>query len=152
MTACTKRLLIGLGTILILGAGPGCGKVGPPRLPSLAVPYPPEPVKVRNVASGIEITFDRPKKYLDGAALADLGSFEVSRSCGSEGPFVLIADIPVLDRDRFQKQGSLTLTDFTPLLEEICIYQVVAVTLDEYRSAAALSRPIERQLRTTVKP
>ncbi len=131
---------------LFLASALGCGKVGPPRLPELAVPMPPEPVEVRNVASGIEVSFRRPKKYLDGVSLDDLGSFEISRSCEHAPGPVPVADIPVVDHARFQKQSRITLVDFDPQPGQICTYRVVAVTLDDYRSAPSDSAPIERKI------
>lgn len=143
MRACVAFLVCGL----VLG----CGKVGPPRLPELAVPLAPEPVEVRNVAEGIEVTFRRPRDYLDGVPLEDLGSFQISRSCEhAPGPLPVI-EIPVVDHGRFQKQGRVSFIDFDPQPGQVCAYEVVAVTLDDYRSAPAESPPIRREIPPPVK-
>jgi len=134
-----------LAAVLCVPLTSGCGKVGPPRLPELAVPLAPQPVAVRNLARGLEITFRRPRRYLDGVPLDDLGSFEVSRSCEPTPGFVPVADVPVVDHGRFQKQGEISLVDFDPRPGQLCTYRVVAVTLDGYRSAPADSTPTLRE-------
>lgn len=136
----------GASCALALVALLGCGKVGPPRLPQLAVPRAPEPVQVRNVAAGIEITLRRPREYLDGVSLDDLGSLEVTRSCEHAPGPVAVADVPIVDHDRFQKQSRITLVDFDPQPGQVCTYRVIAVTLDDYRSAPADSAPITRSI------
>lgn len=146
----TRALVFGFGAALV--ALVGCGKVGPPRLPQLAVPVAPEPVQVRNVEAGIEVSFRRPKEYLDGVALDDLGSFEISRSCEHAPGPIPIADIPVVDHGRFQKQSRISLVDFDPRPGQVCVYRVIAVTLDDYRSYPADSAPITREVPTAVKP
>lgn len=141
----------GLAAVLALVAL-SCGKVGAPRLPQLAVPLAPEPVEVRNVADGIEVTFRRPRAYLDGVSLEDLGSFEVTRSCEHAPGEIPVANIPVVDHGRFQKQSRLTFTDFDPQPGQVCTYRVVAITLDDYRSAPADSPPIRREIPPAVTP
>lgn len=141
-----------LAATFAAAAGIGCGKVGPPRLPQLTIPLEPQPVQVRNVADGIEVTFRRPREYLDGVALDDLGNFEISRSCAHAPGPIPIANIPVVDDGRFQKQGKITLVDFDPRPGQICTYRVVAVTLDDYRSAPADSKPIKREIPPAVTP
>ncbi len=148
----SRRTLAGTLAALVLTAGIGCGKVGPPRLPELAVPMQPEPVDVRNVANGIEISFRRPKKYRDGVSLEDLGSFEITRTCEHAPAPIPVADIPVVDHGRFQKQGRISLVDYDPQPGQICTYRVVAITLDDYRSAPADSAPIERKIPAARKP
>jgi hypothetical protein len=122
-----------------------CGKKSAPIPPQLVVPESPGSLLVRNVADGLEITFKRPRRYVSGIALDDLASFEIFRSCDADPGFGLIANVPVVDRDRFQKQTSFTLTDYAPTMGQVCLYRVVTVTLDDYRSAAAESQPIRRE-------
>ncbi len=136
------------GALLVaiaLAAPLACGKVGPPRLPQLAVPRAPEPVVVRNIPDGFEITIPRPREYLDGVPLDDLGNFEVSRSCEPGSIEVPVANVPIVDDDRFQKQKEISLTDFDPRPGQTCVYQVIAVTRDGYRSAPGLSAPVRRE-------
>ena len=146
MSAARFGVVAARAALATLALGVGCGKVGPPRLPELAVPLEPAPVQVRNRSSGFEISFRRPRAYLDGVDLYDLGSFEVSRSCEPNPGFVPVADIPVVDHERFQKQSRVTLVDFDPQPGQVCIYRVVAVTLDDYRSAPAESTPTLREV------
>lgn len=134
-----------LSTLLIALLLASCGKMGPPRLPELAVPRPPEPVQVRNVEAGLEVSFRRPSEYLDGATLGDLGNFEVSRLCDNLPEYVAVANIPVVDREKFQKQRRISLVDFDPEPGRTCSYRVIAVTLDGYRSSPAESPPVLRQ-------
>ena len=129
---------------LALGVILACGKVGPPRIPQLAIPEAPEPIRVQSVDQGLEVTFRRPLAYLDGVPLDDLGSFEITRACEPGDNFVAVADIPVIDRQRFEKQGTITLVDSDVAIDQICTYRIVAITLDDYRSAPALSAPTRR--------
>lgn len=138
--------------VLCLSALGACGKVGPPRLPQLAVPLAPSPVEVRNVEKGIEVSFRRPQEYLDGVPLDDLGSFEISRSCEHAPEPIAVADIPVVDHGRFQKQSRLTIVDFDPQPGQVCTYRVIAVTQDDYRSEPADSAPITREVPSPIKP
>ncbi|MDG2307412.1 MAG: hypothetical protein P8R42_22725 [Candidatus Binatia bacterium] len=141
-----------LAATLAAVAGIGCGKMGPPRLPQLAIPLEPQPVQVRNVADGIAVTFRRPREYRDGVALDDLGNFEISRSCAHAPGPIPVANIPVVDHGRLQKQSQITLVDFDPQPGQTCTYRVVAVTLDGYRSAPADSEPIKREIPLAVTP
>jgi len=141
-----ERLSRVLAASVVASAIASCGRVGNPRPPQYVIPRSPESVSVRNVAAGFELTFPRPREYVDGVALDDLGSFELWRSCEPDPGFVQIADVPVLDRDRFQKQRSFTLTDFDVRVGQVCVYRVVAVTLDDYRSPPADSAPIRREM------
>jgi hypothetical protein len=117
----------------------GCGRKADPRPPEFVIPRSPEPVVVENVPDGIKLTWHRPRTYVDGTRLDDLGSFRVLRACDAETEFRLIAQIPVTDRDRFRKIPSFLLVDHDVSLGSTCRYRVVAATLDDYTSAPAES-------------
>jgi hypothetical protein len=123
-----------------------CGRKADPRPPEFVIPRSAEPVEATNVIDGIQLRWRRPRTYVDGTTLEDLGSFVILRTCGSELEFREIGTIPVTDRERFRKTRAFNLVDHDVAIGSICRYRVVAMTLDEYRSAPAESEWIERRL------
>jgi hypothetical protein len=101
------------------------------------IPETPAPVSVTPVAAGVKVTWHRPKSYVDGTPLEDLGSFFVFRACGEDGEFVPIASIAVTDRQRFRKVKTFSFVDEGTPPDAPCRYRVVAATLDDYKSAPA---------------
>jgi hypothetical protein len=135
------RCRTGLALLSLTGllVAAGCGRKADPRPPEFVIPRSPEPVVVENVPDGIKLTWHRPRTYVDGTRLDDLGSFRVLRACDAETEFRLIAQIPITDRDRFRKIPSFLLVDHDVSLGSTCRYRVVAATLDDYTSAPAES-------------
>lgn len=115
----------------------GCGRKASPRPPQFVIPESPAPVRVTAKPEGLEVTWRRPRQYADKTDLEDLGSFDVFRSCGEADAWVPIATLPVTDRERFRKGKTFSYIDRAVPAEGPCRYRVVAVTLDDYRSAPA---------------
>lgn len=122
----------------------GCGKVGPPRPPEFVIPKSPDPVEVQSTASGLEVTWRRPREYVDGVALDDLAGFEVLRACQPETSFTRVTTVPVTDQQRFRKASSFTILDHEAPLGVPCRYRVIAFTFDEYTSPPAESPDVVR--------
>ena len=125
-----SSLLLG---ILVLA--PACGLKGDPR--------PAELVRPKSVVDlGGEITkegairlhWSRPDASVDGQRLDDLGGFLVFR--GTPGTLAEeIAQVPVLDRERFKRQKTYEYLDKTVSKGNSYYYRIVAHTTDEYYSA-----------------
>ena len=123
----------------------GCGRRGAPRPPQWVVPRPPTDLAVKNVEGGLEVSFRRPDRTIDGADMSDLGTLELWRSCEPRPGMFLAAEIPILDRGTFRKRTRYTLMDDTPGIGATCVYRVIAVTDDGYRSAPVQSEPVRRE-------
>jgi hypothetical protein len=114
-----------------------CGRKASPRPPQFVIPRSPEPVQVSAVPDGLKVTWHRPKTYVDGTSLDDLGSFLVLRSCAPEWMVAPIAQLPVTDRERFRKGMTFSLVDHDVGPHAECVYQVIATTTDDYSSPPA---------------
>lgn len=124
---------------------PACGRKTPVRPPELVVPSPVEGLSASNVASGIELGWDRPTRYADGSHMLDLAGFRVERSrpcCGS----VVHQRIEVEDRQRFRRAKRFRYVDERVEPGETYTYRVVAYTIDSYESVASGTVEIVRQL------
>lgn len=123
----------------------GCGRRGAPRPPQWVAPRAATDLEVRSVAGGLEISFRRPDRTIDGADMSDLAFLELWRSCEPRPGMFLAAEIPIVDRGAFRKRTRYTVLDDTPGIGEACVYRIIAVTDDGYRSIPAQSEPVRRQ-------
>jgi hypothetical protein len=114
-----------------------CGRKASPRPPQFVIPRSPEPVQVSAVPEGLKVTWHRPRTYVDGTSLDDLGSFLVLRSCAPEWMVTPVAQLPVTDRERFRKGMTFSLVDHDVGRDAECVYQVIATTTDDYSSPPA---------------
>jgi hypothetical protein len=130
--------------VVVMVTFAACGRKADPRPPELAIPRSTDPVLLANVATGIKVTWKRPRSYVDGTALDDLGSFRILRACDAETAFAQVAMVSVNDRERFRKTASFTLVDHDVPIGSTCAYRVIAVTLDDYASAPADSSYLTR--------
>ena len=119
---------------------PACGRKAAVRPPELVAPKPIEDLKIEAKTTGIELRWSRPRTYVDGSDMDDLGGFVVLRAVqngsasgetsGEAGEFSELATVIVEDRDRFRQAKRFRYTD-----EQISVgtryrYQVRAFTLD----------------------
>jgi predicted small lipoprotein YifL len=125
-----KRLLA--VTVLALALA-RCGVKGPP--------LPPEEVKPERITNlkagpdhdGIRLTWPRPDSYATGRKMRDLAGFVILRSQG-QAPMHTLADLPIPDRERFQKIDRLDWVDTSTAMGQTYRYAVVSMTDDGYRS------------------
>jgi len=124
-------VLAGLATALALAAG--CGVKGPT--------LPPEQVKPERITrlraladkDGIRLTWPRPDSYAGGKAMRDLAGFAVMRGQG-ETPMTSVAELPITDRERFQKMDRFEWVDTATVIGSTYRYQIISMTDDGYRS------------------
>lgn len=134
--ACAVTIAIGTGA---------CGRKTAVRAPELVAPQPVAALEVRNVERGVELAWDRPTRYADGATMLDLAGFRVERSrpcCG----FLLHQEIEIEDRQRFRRAKRIRWTDDRVQLGEEYAYRITAYTIDGYESEPVESPPIVREL------
>jgi hypothetical protein len=137
-----------LGIVLVLAIAtlaPGCGRRGTLRPPQYVSPRPVTDLEVRSAPGGLEIRFRRPDRTVDGQEMSDLGFLELWRSCEPRPGMFRVANFPILDRGSFRKTTRLTILDDAPGIGESCIYRIIAVTTDGYRSLPAQSEPVRRE-------
>ncbi len=128
---CRAIVLAGLATALALAAG--CGVKGPT--------LPPEQVKPERITSlraladkdGIRLTWPRPGSYAGGKAMRDLAGFAVMRAQGGM-PMTSVAELPITDRERFQKMDRFEWVDTATVIGTTYRYQIISMTDDGYRS------------------
>jgi hypothetical protein len=145
------RLALALG-LAALALAPACGRRDTLRPPQFVSPRPVSDLEVHNLASGLEIRFRRPDRTVDGQDMSDLGFLELWRSCEPRPGMFQVANYPILDRGSFRKNTRITILDDAPTIGESCIYRVIAVTTDGYRSLPAQSEPVRREAPAVAAP
>jgi len=130
---------------------PACGRKTDPRPPELVRPEIVGVVEVRNVADGIEVSWKRPRDYVDGSRMYDLGGFRVERGKES-GPWILLAEITVADNDRFRPIKSFKHTDPGTAPGESYRYRVQSFTTDGHVSEPAVSEWVVREVPPVATP
>ncbi|MFP6664971.1 MAG: hypothetical protein VCC00_12265 [Deltaproteobacteria bacterium] len=145
------RLALALG-LAVLALAPGCGRRGTLRPPQFVSPRPVSDLEVRSVPGGLEIRFRRPDRTVDGHDMSDLGFLELWRSCEPRPDMLQVANFPIVNRGSFRKNTRITIHDDAPGIGEACIYRVIAVTTDGYRSLPAQSEPVRREAAAVAVP
>ncbi|HUI28287.1 MAG TPA: hypothetical protein VL403_19560 [Candidatus Kryptonia bacterium] len=135
-------LLLTLASVL-----PACGRKAPIKAPELAAPRTIEDLRAANAVDGVMLTWSRPRQYVDGTNLTDLGRFVVERATesGAAG-FETISILEVNDRERFRQTRSFRYLDKTPALGSNYLYRVIASTVDGYDSAPSNTATIRREV------
>lgn len=112
-----------------------CGRKGVPRPAVEVLPETIRDAAARATAEGIEVSWERPRRYTGGDKMRDLGGFWVQRATGPGAPFETVATIEVTDRERFQQTKRFRWIDAAVKPDETYQYRVVSFTLDRYVSA-----------------
>lgn len=121
----------------------GCGVKSPPIPPQQAMPEKIVDLSAVSQKGGILLSWGRPERYAGGKDMKDLGRFEIDRAQGID-KYQPVAEIPVTDRDRFQKQRRFTWLDGTAELGQTYSYRLISVTEDGYRSDPSNSSEVTR--------
>ena len=118
----------------ILAVASACGLKGDPRPADLVRPKAVVDLAGEITTEGIRLHWSRPDATVDGQRLDDLGGFLVFR--GTPGTLAEeIADVPVVDRERFKRQKTYEYLDKTVNKGNSYYYRIVAHTTDSYYSA-----------------
>jgi hypothetical protein len=138
----TRAALRGAALVLALAAVaalPACGRKSRPLAPELVRPEAPGDLSGISTPEGIRLSWLRPDHYSGGARMNDLGEFLIQRAPGEGVPpeFETVATLTLDDRFRFRQERRVTWTDPDVERGQRYLYRVVAVTLDNYRSAPA---------------
>lgn len=142
MSPAAARAVVGL---LAAAALFGCARKAAVKPPELARPAVIEGVEAANEEDGIALEWRRPTAYADGERMTDLGEFRVEREDGAAG-FVVIAVLPVTDRERFRQVRRFRFVDRGVADGRSYAYRVVSSTVDGYASAPSDPVAIVRQL------
>ena len=130
--------------LLLLGTVQ-CGHTGVLRPPEDCAPKAIGDLSASNVIEGVRLTWSRPKEYVDGSHMEDLGAFLIERSVGA-APFKRLSTVPVTDRERFRKESRFRHLDPSVSPGGQYRYRVVSFTVDEYASAPSNIVTIERSV------
>jgi len=115
----------------------GCGSKGALRTPEGAIPEPIKDLKAKAGKQGIDITWTRPSKYIDGKDLNDLAGFiifrkEISKTCPEcPVPYRERAIVNVEDQQKFQKRKQYGFVDQELQPQTIYRYRVFSKVMDD---------------------
>jgi len=125
----------------------GCGRKAAPRPPEDVAPAAITDLSATDTPEGITLSWSRPKAYIDGSRMNDLGGFIIERAAGSDAAatFATLGKVAVSDHERFQQQRRFRLTDPTTIVGAPYLYRVVSFTIDEYVSAPSNVVAVERK-------
>ena len=136
-----RSLLLSLAVVVL----PACGLKADPRPSDLVRPKAVVDLAGEIVPEGIRLRWSRPDTSIDGERLDDLGGFLVFR--GTPGALAEeLAQVPVLDRERFKRQKAYEHVDKTVAKGSSYYYRIVAFTTDDYYSAPS------NQVSVTLEP
>jgi hypothetical protein len=120
--------------VLVLTLAGACGRKTAPRPPELVAPRSPNSLALRSETDGVEVSWDRSERYVDGSRMEDLAGFAVERQSLS-AEFREITRVIVDDRGRFQQKKRFSYVDRDVMPTMTYHYRVVAFTTDGYYSA-----------------
>lgn len=133
---------------ITVGLVPACGRKTAVRPPELVAPKPIEDLKIVAKTTGLELRWSRPRTYVDGSTMDDLGGFLVLRAIqdAETSDFSELATVVVKDRDRFRQAKRFRYTDEQITIGTRYRYQVHAFTLDgEYSTPSNIVELLWRQ-------
>jgi predicted small lipoprotein YifL len=127
-------LVIGSAVALSLS---GCGAKGPLRTPQGAVPEPIKDLRGKAGKQGIDLTWSRPTRYVDGKDLNDLASFvifrkELVKNCPEcPAPYRQLATVNVEDQQKFIKRKQFGYVDQELQAQTVYRYRVFSKLTDD---------------------
>ncbi|MGH7988025.1 MAG: hypothetical protein ACREQX_17310 [Candidatus Binataceae bacterium] len=130
------RVNLRLLMALCVGGICACGVKSAPVPPAQATPARIDDLRATAAPDGIHLTWGRPTQYAGGHSMHDLSGFVIlrGRPGGAMQPLI---EIPVTDRERFQKQHTFQYVDAETSLGDTYSYAVVSETTSGYRSLAS---------------
>ncbi len=141
----TTRLVVALA--LTAACASACGRKTPVRPPDLVAPRVVTDVVATNTADGIEVSWGRPTRYVDGSHMLDLAAFRIERGrpcCGLRN----LATVEIEDRHRFRRAKTFRYLDTAVEPGQSYSYRIYALTVDEYSSQPSELVRIQRALVT----
>ncbi len=125
---------LALVAVTLLAAA--CGRKAMPKPPEDVVPATITDLSATMAPEGVTLTWNRPKGYVDGSRMNDLGGFVIERADGTDPDeeFQELGRVIVTDRERFQQERRFRLTDASTIVGASYRYRVVSFTVDEYFS------------------
>ena len=133
-----KLLIVGSIAALCLAS---CGAKGPPRTPQGAVPETIKDLRGKAGKQGIDLTWTRPTRYIDGKELSDLAAFvifrkEIAKNCPEcPAPFRQLATVNVEDQQKFIKRKQFGYVDQELKPQTVYRYRVFSKVMDDSLSA-----------------
>ena len=118
----------------------GCGSKGDLRAPEGAVPETIKDLRGKAGNQGIDLTWTRPTRYVDGKDLSDLAGFvifrkELSKSCPEcPVPYRQRAIVNVEDQQKFMKKKQFGFVDQELQPQTIYRYRVFSKLMDDMLS------------------
>jgi predicted small lipoprotein YifL len=115
----------------------GCGSKGALRAPEGAVPEPIKDLRGKAGKQGIDLTWARPTRYLDGKALSDLAGFvifrkELSKTCPEcPVPYRQRAVVNVEDQQKIMKRKQFGFVDQELEPQTVYRYRVFSKLMDD---------------------
>jgi hypothetical protein len=114
-----------------------CGSKGALRAPEGAIPEPIKDLRAKAGNQGVNLTWTRPDRYLDGKDLNDLAGFvifrkEISKTCPEcPVPYRERAVVNVEDQQKFQKRKQYGFVDQELQPQTIYRYRVFSKVMDD---------------------
>jgi hypothetical protein len=118
-----------------------CGVRTDPRPPEDTAARAPEDFEAVRGDAGVELSWERSTKTVDGGRLYDLESFVVERRTGASDTFETIATIPVTDTDRLRTQRTFRFVDADAPAGDDLEYRVRAMTADGEGGVPTMASP-----------
>jgi hypothetical protein len=129
-----SRIVFALALCLLVA---GCGSKGAIRAPEGAVPETIKDLRGKAGRQGIDLTWTRPARYVDGRGLNDLAGFvifrkELSKTCPDcPAPFRQLAVVNVEDQQRIQKRKQYGFVDQELPTQTTYRYRVFSKLMDD---------------------
>jgi len=111
-----------------------CGLKTDPRGPDQVRPKTITTLQAQLAADGVHLDWRRPATYMNGQRMDDLGGFLLFRGVPGQEAAEQIADVPVIDRERFRPEKKFEYVDKGVTSGATYYYRVVTYTLDKYYS------------------
>jgi predicted small lipoprotein YifL len=115
----------------------GCGSKGPLRAPEGAVPEVIKDLRGKPGKQGIDLTWTRPARYVDGKELNDLAGFmifrkEIAKNCPEcPAPYRQRAIVNVEDQQKFMKRKQFGFVDQEVEPQTVYRYRVFSKLMDD---------------------